>query len=59
MQFSQNLYDKMQYFKSIFEIMCNIKTKNKGFEMKIMKKNIDTLLEKFESALERWADILF
>jgi len=39
--------------------MCNIKIKNEGFEMKIIKKEIETLLEKFESAIERWADILF
>jgi len=40
----------------MFEIFEN---ELKGFKMKVMKKNIDTLLEKFENALERWADILF
>jgi hypothetical protein len=33
--------------------------KRKGFKMKIIVKNVETLLEKFENSLEKWADILF
>ena len=50
---------KCNISNSYLKLCVILKQKNKGFEMKIMKKNMDTLLEKFESALERWADILF
>ncbi len=39
--------------------MCSIKNKFKGFEMTIMVKFIQKLLEKFESGVEKWAQVLF
>lgn len=39
--------------------MCNIKNKIKGFKMTIMVKFIQNLLEKFESGVEKWAQVLF
>lgn len=50
---------KCNIFNSSVKKYVLFENKPKGFEMKIIVKNVETLLEKFENSLEKWADILF
>lgn len=50
----QYLYKSISKRCSIFEIKAQ-----KGFKMSLIIKNAETLFEKFEIRLEKWAEKLF
>ena len=49
----------MQYFLYKSKKMCTICQLIKGFEMVIMVKNAQSLLEKIENSIEIWAERIF
>ena len=55
----QKKYDKMQYFLYKSKKMCTICQLIKGYEMVMMVKNAQSLLEKIENNIEIWAERIF
>jgi len=49
----------MQYFLYLIEIICTILKYIKGSDMAIMVKNAQSLLERFENSIEKWAQKVF